>query len=116
MAAGLGQSLKPRRYIHPIAKDVVAVTDDVTDIDTGPEFDPPIYRYSRISLAHASGDIDGAAHSIGYAHKLHRHSIAGRFDDPTSMFGNFWVDQFFAVRCERMEHTLLIDAHEPDVA
>jgi hypothetical protein len=46
----------------------------------------------------ASGNIDGAAHSIDHAHELRRHSIANRFDDPASMFGNFWVALNTALR------------------
>jgi hypothetical protein len=40
---------------------------------------------------------DGAAHGIE-AHEFRRHSIANRFDDPASMFGNFWVALNTALR------------------
>ena len=38
-AAGLGDALDPRRDIDAIAKDVVALDDDVADIDPDPESD-----------------------------------------------------------------------------
>ena len=47
-AAGLGDALDPRRDVDAVAEDVVALDDDVADIDPDPKPDriglPPVSR------------------------------------------------------------------------
>jgi chemotaxis regulatin CheY-phosphate phosphatase CheZ len=63
-AARSGQRLQARRDIDAITKDIVAVDDDVADIDADPKLESLIGRNAGITLGHAALDIHGAAHGI----------------------------------------------------
>ena len=41
-SARVGQRFEARRHIDAIAEDVVAVDDDVADVDADPKVEPPI--------------------------------------------------------------------------
>ena len=41
-AAGPGDAFEPRRDVDPVAEQVVALDDDIAEIDPDPELDPPV--------------------------------------------------------------------------
>ena len=47
-AAGLGDRFQPGCDIDAVAENVVVVKNDVTDVDTDPEFNPSILRRTVI--------------------------------------------------------------------
>jgi hypothetical protein len=53
-------------------------------------------------------DLDGAAHRIDDARKLHQHAIAGSLDDAAVMFPDFRIDKLAAVRLQAIEGTLFV--------
>src|SRR4029077_6585616 len=50
--AGLGQGFETGGDVDAVAKDVVIVDDDITDIDTDAELDAPIDGHSAVALGH----------------------------------------------------------------
>ena len=57
--AGLGERLEPRRDIDAVAEDVVALDDDVADVDADPKLDSLIEWCRVRSPGHLSLDLDG---------------------------------------------------------
>jgi hypothetical protein len=53
-AAGLGQALHPGRDVHPVAKDVVVIVDDVADVDADAALDALVLRNAGVALGHAT--------------------------------------------------------------
>ena len=86
------------RHIHAIAKDVVVVDDDVTDIDTDAKVD--LYDRSLVSLDHLGLHGHRARYGIYDACKLHQHAVAGRLNDAAIVLGDSRIDDFTAVRLE----------------
>jgi hypothetical protein len=57
-------------HVHAVSKDVVAVDNDVADIDAHPKLDPTVGRNGHIPLAHSALNFGCAAHRIDRACKL----------------------------------------------
>ena len=88
----LCNSLYPRRDVDTIAKYVVAVDDDVANIDTDAKFDPLVGSERRIAFSHSTLHIDGTAHRIHHAGEFQEQTVAGGLDDATTVLNDFRVD------------------------
>src|SRR5215831_16536629 len=75
--AGIRQRLEPRGHVDAVAKNVVAIDDDVTDIYTDAEPDATLGRHVGVTLGHATLDVDAAANRIDDADELHQQSVRG---------------------------------------
>jgi hypothetical protein len=95
---GFAERFQACRDVDAVAKDIVAVDDDVADVDPHPEHDLPFRSDARVAPDHAALDLDGAADRIHDAGEFHQHPIAGGLDDAAVVLGNAAVDQFAAVR------------------
>ena len=115
-AAGRGDALQPRGHVHAVAENVVALDDDVADIDADAELDAAAFGHVGVALAHLALDFSGTGDRIHHARELDQHAVAGQLDDAAAMLGDLGVDEFVAMRLERRERGGLIDAHEAAVA
>src|ERR1700690_1641104 len=52
-STGFGQRLEPRGNVDAVAEDIVAIDDDVADIDADAKIDPQVRGHSGIALGHA---------------------------------------------------------------
>jgi hypothetical protein len=114
--ARLSKSFKPSRDVHAIAVDVVAVDDDVAEVDAHAEFDAGSFRHFCISLGHSVLDLYGAAQGIHDTGKLDKHAIAGRLHDPAAALSDLRVDQLGAMSLKALKSAFLVATHEPTVA
>ena len=80
-AAGRGDAFQPRRHIHAVAENVVALDDDVADIDADAELNAAAFRNISVALAHLALDFGGAGNRIHHARELDQHAVAGQLDD-----------------------------------
>ena len=80
-AAGLGQALQPRRDVDAVAVNVVALDDDVAEVDADPELGCAGPRPDRHCAGHVSLDLDRALHGVDYAGELDQRAIAHQLDD-----------------------------------
>ena len=110
-AAGIGKPLQTRRHIDAVPENVVAIENDVADIDADAEFDALFRRDVTIAFMHTSLNVDRAAHGIDHADELHQHSISGGLHDSSAMFGDLGVDQFLAMRFQLPQRAFFVDAH-----
>ena len=93
-----GERLKARRDIDTVPVDVVAVDDDVADIDADAKLDAPIDWNCGIALVHATLDLDRAAHCVDDAGEFDQCAVTGGLDDAAAMLGDLGIDQRDAVR------------------
>ena len=93
MPPGCGDALEPRRHVDAVAEDVVALDDDVAEIDADAEFDAAVLRHVGVALAHPALDFGGAGDRVHDARELHQHAVAGQLDDAPLMLGDLGVDQ-----------------------
>src|SRR5262249_26577569 len=108
--------LQARRNIYPFAKDVSTVDDDVADIDTNSKLDPLRLRHARITLGHAALDLHCTAQCVDDTSELCQDAIAGAFDDPSSVFTDFGIDERGSVALQLGKRTLFVGAHQSAVA
>ena len=89
-AAGLGEPLQPGRDVDAVAIDVIAVDDDIADIDPDAEHEALVGQCS--SASHGFLDRDGAAHGVDRAGELDQHAVAGELHQPAAVAGNQRID------------------------
>jgi hypothetical protein len=68
--------------------DVVAVDDDVGEIDTDAKRDPLIDGHIGVAVSHVLLHLDGASHGIDDAGEFNEYSVAGRLHNPPVVLGN----------------------------
>jgi hypothetical protein len=115
-AARLRNALKARRYVDAIAKDVVAINDDVAHIDADAELDVLAGRQIGISFRHRALNVDGATNRIDRTGELYQRAIARSLDDAAAILRDLWVDEGFAQGFECSVGALFIAAHQATVA
>jgi hypothetical protein len=111
-AARFGKGFEARGDVHAVAEDVVAVDDDVPDIDTDAKSDPLLDRQIGVAGGHTALDIKRAAHRIDRACELDQHPVAGRLDDAPAMLGDFRVNKLSPACLQQGESALLIGTHQ----
>jgi hypothetical protein len=62
--------LKPGGDVYAVAKDVVAIDDDIAEVDANAEGNTPILAHLGRSVGYRRLHFDGAAHSIDHAGEL----------------------------------------------
>jgi hypothetical protein len=91
------------------------IGDDVAEIDPDPKGNTLVFGHLRAAVRHRALDLDGAAHGIDDARKLHQHAVAGGLDDATVMLPDFRVDEFATMRLQPIDGTFLIGSHQPRI-
>ena len=80
-AAGLANALQPRRDIDAVAENVVALDQDVAEIDADAIDDALVFRRPGVALGHQLLDRDRAFDGGDDGGKLQQHPVARRLDD-----------------------------------
>jgi hypothetical protein len=114
-STGLRKSLQPGRNVDGIAKEIVALDDDVADVDADAEPHLLGGRSARIFVGYGVLHRDGALHGIHGTGEISDEAIARRVEDPTAMRGDQAVDDD-PVRGEGVKGADLISPHETAVA
>jgi hypothetical protein len=113
-AAGLGEGLEARRDVHAVAEDVVALVDDVADVDADAQDDPAVVRDADVAQRHAALEVDREPHRVDDARELEQQAVAHRLDDAAVVLGDLRVDQLAAVRLERGQRAALVAPHQSE--
>src|SRR4029077_10413216 len=101
--AGIGQRFQSRRDVNAITEDIVAVDDDVADVDADAKVEPLVGGNTRVALGHAALHFNRAAHCIDHAREFHQQAVPGRLDDAAVMFGDLGVYQLPPVGFQRRQ-------------
>jgi hypothetical protein len=115
-AAGLCQRLQPRCDVDAIAEDIVLLDHNVADMDAHAELDAAIGGEFGIALRHLTLHVDGAAHGIDDAGELDQQAVARGFDQAAAVVDDAGFKDAGAVRGERGDRALFIEADEAAVA
>src|SRR5262245_15285681 len=115
-AAGLRQRFEPGRQVDAIAVEIVAIDDDVADIDADAEFDLAIIRDSRISIMHAGLNLDSTARGVQHAAELDEQAVAHHLEDAAPVFRYGRIEELAAMLPESAERAFLIGLHKSAVA
>ena len=113
--ARLRKSLQPGRDIDGIAEQVVALNDDVADVDADPKPHLLIGRSIRVLLSYGVLNFDGAFHGIHGAGEIGKNAVARGVEDPTAMRGDQAIDDDPVGR-EGAKGADLISPHQAAVA
>ena len=108
--ARFGQSFQARRDIDAVAKDVVAVNDDVANIDADAKVESLIGGNAFVALGHPALHVDGAAHRIDHAREFQQQAVTGRLDDAAVVFGDLGVDELPPVGFQRRQRAAVVHA------
>src|SRR5262245_55527872 len=80
--------LKPGGDVDPIAEDVVALDDDVAEVDANAESNAAIFWNVDGLGDHRCLHLDRAAHGIDHARELQQQAVAGGLDDAAAVTGD----------------------------
>ena len=115
-AARLGEALQARGHVHPVAIDVVALDDNVAEVDADPERDSLGFGHRVVTRRHRLLDFGGALNGVDDARELSEGAIAHQLDDAAAVLGELGLDQLPAVTLQPLESAELVLAHEAAVA
>jgi hypothetical protein len=92
--------------------DVVALDNDIAEVDADAELDPLIGRRdSRVTLDHCPLHFDRAAHSIHDTRELRQQAVAGVLHDPAPMLFDLRIDKLHEMGFEPLVCAFLIGTH-----
>src|SRR6202012_4467971 len=106
----------PGGDVDAVAKDVLALDDDIADIDPDPEPNRIVDWDIGIALAQLSLDFDSASDCIDGAGEFHQHAVAHELDDTSRMRADCWIDQRTTQGIQTRQRPSLIHAHKARVA
>src|SRR5262249_29592800 len=102
--------------VDAVAEDVVALDDDVAEIDANAKGNASILGYPGGTVSHRRLHLDRTAHSVDDAREFQQQPVTCGLDDATSMGGNRWVNDLLAKALQRREGAALVSSHQPRVA
>src|SRR5207247_10862261 len=91
-AAGLRDAFEPRRDIHAVPQDVVAIDQHVTQIDADAKQHASLFRHIAIALSYEILDYDGAIDGGNDRRELQEHTVPRRLDDSAAVVGYDRID------------------------
>jgi hypothetical protein len=95
--------------------DVVAIDDDVAEINAHAKYDRLVFGLPFIASHHPALHRDCTGDRLHDAWEFDEDAIAGRFDDPAFVFGDFRIDQFTTVAPKPGKDTSFVLSHEAAV-
>ena len=110
------ERLQPCRDVYAIAINVIFFNDNVAHVDAHAKLNPFILKHFGIARGHTALNFDSATQRIHDTAELHQHAVAGVFNNPPAVFGDFGFDERAKMALQLDVCGLLVDAHEPAVA
>ena len=93
MPPGSARAFQPRRDVHAVAVDVVALDDDVAEVDTDAKANALVLGNARLAPGHGALDLDGALHGVDHARELHQRAVAHQLDDASVVRRDRRIDE-----------------------
>jgi len=112
-AARLRQCFEARSDVDAVPGNIVAVDDDVAEVDADAEFDSLVGSLRLVVGAHQALHLDRAAERRVRAAEFEQHPVTGGLDDPAAMFGDFGIDDALANFSQPRERSSVITFHVP---
>jgi hypothetical protein len=115
-AAGSGERLQPRRDVDSGAVNVVALEDDLAEVDADAKLEAPVARHAAVACRHRVLDLDAASNRISDARELRQPSVTRGLDDPSAKPLRLRVDDLAAHGLQPLQRAGFIAFHQPRVA
>ena len=115
-AARLGQLLQPRRDVDALAVPVLALDDDIAEVDADPHVDAAVLAHPVVALGHPALQVDGARHRVDDAAELGQKAVAHQLEDAAVVLLDRRLEQLPAVRSEPLKRAGFVLLHEAAVA
>src|SRR4029453_8501836 len=93
--------------VDAVAEDVVALDDDVPEVDTYAEGNAPVVSYIINAASQGCLHLDRASHRIYHAGELQQQPVAGGLDDAPAVHGDGWVHHFLPQGLQRCPRAAL---------
>ena len=90
-AAGLGQPLQPRRDVHPVAVDPLALDADLAQVHADAELHRAALGHGGVARLEDPLDLGGRLHGIGGGGELGQEVVAGEVHDPAPVLPTRFV-------------------------
>ena len=107
-----GNAFEPSRKIDAVAENVVAVDDDVADMNADAEFEPDFLRDVGVLSGNAALDFHSAAHCIHGTGEFQQHTVAGGLDDAATMRGYSRVNKGLSDSLQPGQRAFLVSPHQ----
>jgi hypothetical protein len=115
-AARPGEPFQPCGEIDTVAVNVIALDDDIAEVDPDAKLDGLPGIAPGVAFGHRALDFNRAAHRVDDAGELDQGAVAHQLDDAPVVLGNRGIDQFGPVTLKPRQRAGLILAHEARVA
>ena len=115
MPPGFGNALKPCCDIDAITKNIVALDQDVTEIDPDPEQHTSVGRDAIVPFGHHRLHCYRAFDRVDYRWKFEQYTVARGLDDPATMLCHERIGKD-AVFTQDTGGADLVDAHQTRIA
>jgi hypothetical protein len=89
---GFGEGFEPCRNVDAIAENIVAVDNNVPEVDADAELDAMVRRHALIAILHRVLNLDCALDGFDHAREFDQKAIARCLDDAALVLSNLWVD------------------------
>ena len=108
--------LQAGRNVHAIAVEVVAIDDQVAEMQADAEHDGGVLRLVSIGLDHGLLELDGGAQRIDGAGELDQGAVAGQLDQPATVSGECRLQSLLAMLAQARQRAALVPPHQAGVA
>jgi hypothetical protein len=109
-----GYTLKPCCNIHAVTENVIALDQDVAEVDPDPVQHTPVLWDALVAFGHHRLHRNRALDRIDHRGKLKQHAVSGSLDETPAMLCHRRIGDG-AVFAESARCTDLVEAHEPRV-
>src|SRR5262249_48168614 len=108
MPPGSANASNRAAMLTPSPIDVIAINNDIAEIDADPKCDAFGLWRLGITVDHSSLDLDGTADRVDNAREFRQHAVAGGFDDAAAVFLDLRIDQLAAMGLEPFERAFFV--------
>jgi hypothetical protein len=113
---GVGEAFEARRNVYAIAIDVLAVYNDVAEVDADAELNSLVRRNIRIPILHRALDQHRELDGFDHAWELDQDAIASCLDNAALMLSDLGVYQPSSMRLERRQGLGFVSTHKSAIA
>ncbi len=111
---GSGERLQPGRNVDPVTEKIIAVDNDIAQVDADAEEHSAMLGYVAIAIIDVLLNGNSAAHRLHGATKLGDYAVASTSEDPAMMAGNERV-YGFPVNSKLFDRSFLIRLYKTAV-
>jgi hypothetical protein len=119
-APSFGKATKPqstpRSYVNAVTVEIVAIHDQVAEMQADPEHDGIVLGLVTIGLSHDLLELDGSSQCIDCTDKLDQGAVTRELDQPSTVARQCRLDVFSAMCLQSGQSSAFVSAHQTRVA